>query len=99
MVMPGATMRKPREKFFPLGRRTAFTVCHAMSMAMTVVFPAPVASFSAMRKSSGFASRFTLSRSSKMRFPALDCGATSVSQMAVSTASIWQKKGRTPLKL
>ena len=28
-----------------------------------------------------------------------DCGATSVSQMAVSTASTWQKNGRTPLNL
>ena len=30
---------------------------------------------------------------------ASDCGATSVSQMAVSTASTWQKNGRTPLNL
>ncbi len=29
--------------------------------------------------------------------PAARCGATSVSQIAVSTASIWQKKGRTPV--
>ena len=28
---------------------------------------------------------------------AVDCGATSVSQIAVSTASTWQKNGRTPL--
>jgi hypothetical protein len=27
------------------------------------------------------------------------CGATSVSQMAVSTASTWQKKGRMPLNV
>ena len=30
---------------------------------------------------------------------ACDCGATSVSQIAVSTASTWQKNGRTPLNL
>jgi len=31
--------------------------------------------------------------------PFFDCGATSVSQIAVSTASTWQKNGRTLLKL
>ena len=55
MVMPGVTTRKPRVKRGLLGRRTAFTVCHAMSMAMTAVLPAPVASFNAIRDSPGFA--------------------------------------------
>ena len=32
-------------------------------------------------------------------FPGGGCGATSVSQMAVSTASTWQKNGRTLAKL
>ena len=54
MVIPGAMMRKAREKLL-LGRRTALTVCQAMSMDMTMVLPAPVASLSAMRKSSGLA--------------------------------------------
>jgi hypothetical protein len=34
--------------------QTALTVCHAISIAMTVVLPAPVASFNATRTSSGF---------------------------------------------
>ena len=40
-------MRKPRVKCLLDGRRTALMVCQAMSMAMTVVLPAPVASLSA----------------------------------------------------
>jgi hypothetical protein len=55
MVMPGATIRKPRENVLLLGCRAALTACHAMSIAMTVVLPAPVASLSARRISSGFA--------------------------------------------
>ena len=81
------------------GRRTALIVCQAMSMAMTVVLPAPVASFSASRISSGLASLLAAARWSSSRLPLLDCGATSVSQIAVSTASTWQKNGRTPLNL
>ena len=53
MVMPGATTRKPRVKRLLFGCRTALMVCHAMSMAMTVVLPAPVANFRAKRDSSG----------------------------------------------
>ena len=60
MVMPGVTIRKPRVNFLLFGRRTALIVCQAMSMAMTVVLPAPVASFRARRKSSGLASRWRL---------------------------------------
>ena len=40
--------------------RTALTVCQAISIAMTVVLPLPVASFSAMRDSSGLASSLAL---------------------------------------
>ena len=80
-------------------RRTALIVCQAMSMAMTVVLPAPVASFSARRISSGLASLFAAARWSRMLLPAVECGATSVSQMAVSTASTWQKNGRISLNL
>ena len=62
---------------------------------MTVVLPAPVASLSAARMSSGFASLFALARCSRIPFARLPaCGATSVSQMIVSTASTWQKNGR-----
>ena len=49
MVKPGVTMRKPRVKCLLPGRRTALSVCQAISIAMTVVLPAPVASFSASR--------------------------------------------------
>jgi hypothetical protein len=60
MVRPGAQIRKPRVKFLLVGRRTALIVCQAMSMAMTVVLPAPVASFRARRISSGLASLLAL---------------------------------------
>ena len=67
-----------------------------MSIAITVVFPAPVASFSAIRVGrSGLASPFARAIQSRMSLPAFPAlGATSVNQMAVSTASIWQKNGR-----
>ena len=55
MVMPGVTIRKPRLKRLLFGRRTALTVCQAISIAMTVVLPLPVAIFRAMRSSSGLA--------------------------------------------
>ena len=44
------------------GRRNALIVCHAINMAMTVVLPAPVASFRASRISSGLASLFAAAR-------------------------------------
>ena len=55
MVMPGVTIRKPRLRSCLPGVRTALTVCQAISMAMTVVLPLPVAIFRAMRNSSGLA--------------------------------------------
>jgi hypothetical protein len=56
---------------------------------MTDVFPAPVASFKAVRKSSGFASLLAPARcSANFATQAPPFGATSVSQIAVSTASI-----------
>ena len=99
MVRPGAQIKKPRVKFLLVGLRTALMVCQAINMAMTVVLPAPVASFKARRISSGLASLLALARWSSSSWPPLLCGATSVSQMAVSAASTWQKKGRTPLNL
>ena len=63
---------------------------------MTVVLPAPVASFRASRSSSGFDCSFADCRWSRKRRPIADLGATSVSQIAASTASTWQKKGRMP---
>jgi hypothetical protein len=59
-------MRKPRVNFWLLGRRTALMVCHAMSIAMTVVLPAPVASFNASRMSSGLASLLAFFRWSRI---------------------------------
>ncbi len=53
IVSPGVTTRKPRVNFLLPGRRTALIVCQAMSIAMTVVLPAPVASFSARRSKLG----------------------------------------------
>ena len=58
MVMPGVTTRKLRVNRELCGRRTALTVCQAISIAMTVVLPAPVASLRANRGRSGLASRF-----------------------------------------
>jgi hypothetical protein len=76
------------------GWRTALTVCQAISIAMTVVLPAPVASFSATRSSSGFASLLAPRICVQILAPAAARSeATSASQIAVSTASIWQKKG------
>ena len=99
MVRPGVTMRNPRLKRRLPGRRTALTVCQAMTIAITVVLPAPVASFRASRDSPGLAPALAASRWSRnvlSRRPRR--GATSVSQIRVSTASIWQKKGRMPPK-
>jgi hypothetical protein len=45
-----------------LRARAAFRVCQAMSIAMTVALPAPVASLKAMRRRSGFASAFRARR-------------------------------------
>ena len=106
MVIPGATTRtdlvKRRDR-----PRAALSACQAMSMAMTVVLPAPVASLNATRSMSGLGSagttaslgRWTIafasasrSRNQRPVLPLL--GATSVSQIAASTASSWQKNGR-----
>jgi hypothetical protein len=51
-------------KFELPDRRAAFTACQAISIAMTVVFPAPVASFKERRLSSGLASAFAFARCS-----------------------------------
>lgn len=65
---------------------------------MTVVLPAAVASFRARRGRPGLASSLAFCRCSRNFSPRLpSLGATSVSQIAVSTASSWQKKGRIPL--
>ena len=100
IVRPGVTTRKPRVNLRLLGCRTALMVCHAMIMAITVVLPAPVASFNAMRSRSGLASLLTSANLSRiLRSAGLSLGATSDSQITVSTASTWQKNGRKLLNL
>ena len=94
MVMPGVTIRNPRENRLEFGERTALTVCQAISIAITVVLPEPVAIFMARRNRSGLASAFDASRCFQMWAYWRRLRATSVSQMMVSTASIWQKNGR-----
>ena len=60
MVRPGVTTRKPRVKFSLSERRTALIVCQAISIAMTVVLPAPVASFK--RQTQEFGVRVSVGR-------------------------------------
>ena len=56
------------------GRRTALIVCQAISIAMTVVLPAPVASFRARRSSSGLASLLAAARCSRICLPLFGLG-------------------------
>ena len=58
----GRDDEKAAREVFASGAADALIVCQAMSMAMTVVLPAPVASFSASRMSSGLASLFAAAR-------------------------------------
>ena len=98
MVRPGVTTRKPRVNRPLPGWRTALTVCQAISIAITVVLPAPVASLSASRARPGLACSFaSCSRSMNPRPSRPAPAATSVSQITVSTASTWQKNGRRSL--
>lgn len=86
-------------KILLFGRRLQLMVCQAISIAVTVVLPAPVASFRARRASPGLASLLAFARCSRNFAPRLPiCGATSVSQIMVSAASTWQNNGRTVLK-
>jgi uncharacterized protein (DUF1330 family) len=81
---------QPLIALFVFGWRTALTVCQPISMAITVVLPAPVASFNARRISSGLAPSLaprTCDQNFSNRLPSF--GATSVSQMIVSIASTW----------
>src|ERR1700704_967751 len=92
--MPGVTIRNAREKRSEPGVRTALSVCQAMIIAMTVVLPAPVAIFKAMRNNSGLASALAASIERHRLAYCRLLRATSVSQINVSIASIWQKNGR-----
>ena len=70
------------------GWRTALMVCQAISIAITVVLPAPVASLTARRARPGFASSLAACRRCTNCRPSRPGpGATSVSQITVSTAS------------
>lgn len=90
MVIPGVMMRNPREKMLDIGERTAFTVCHAINIAMTVVLPEPVAIFRARRNSSGFASLFAASSCFQMCAYCCRRRATSVSQMTHGMETRWR---------
>ena len=80
--MPGVMIRKPRVKRLLVGERTALTVCQAISIAITVVLPLPVAIFMARRTSSGLACSLAPRMCSQMSpYCLLFFGATSVSQM------------------
>ena len=94
--MPGVTIRKPREKGLLLGWRTALTVCQAISIAMTVVLPAPVASFRARRSSSGLACSLAPSTCAQnlLRRACRASARPRSARSTVSTASTWQKNGR-----
>lgn len=52
---PLLEMRNPRVKRLLVLRRTQLMVCHAISIAITVVLPAPVASLQASRERPGLA--------------------------------------------
>ena len=81
-------IRNPVVNWLLLEERMALSVCQAISIAITVVLPAPVANFNAIRKISGLASRFDCFRASKKPLSFLSpLGATSANQIAVSTAS------------
>ena len=54
--MPGETSRKASEKRASCGLAALFSVCQAISIAMTTVFPVPVAIFRATRNRPGLAS-------------------------------------------
>ena len=55
MVIPGVVIRKPFVNCRLFGCRTALIVCQAISMAITVVLPVPVAILSATRSNSELA--------------------------------------------
>ena len=91
-------IRKAREKSFD-ALRTALTVCQAISMAITVVLPLPVAIFHRQAEKRRVGLSVGVAIWSRNALDDALFGATSVSQMIVSTASIWQKKGVGPLNL
>jgi hypothetical protein len=66
----------------------ALTVCQAITIASTVVFPEPVAILAAMRKRPGLSASFPALNCSRMERCCGCRAATSSSQMIVSTASI-----------
>ena len=58
IVIPGVTMRNVSENRASCGLARLLCVCQAMSMAMTTVFPVPVAILNAVRGRFGFAVSF-----------------------------------------
>lgn len=74
------------EKRASCGLATLFRTCQAMTKAMTMVLPEPVAILQHWQMYSPPSPRISI--------PIRSVGAASVSQMSVSTASSWQKKKR-----
>ena len=91
--MPGVTTRKRFVKRESLGDWTRFSVCQAMSIAITTVLPEPVAIFSAIRGRPllwiSFSGSSRWRQSVKPWRPA-----TSARKIAVSAASRWQNSTR-----
>lgn len=62
MVIPGATTKNRFENRASRGAWTLLIVCHAMNIAITTVFPVPVAIFNATRGSPSLCTWFSASR-------------------------------------
>ena len=88
--MPGVTTRKASENRLSWVLASLFSACQAMSIAMTTVLPEPVAILKAIRYSPGF--RAWPSSRSLFSIHGWRLPATSARKIAVSSASIWQKK-------
>ena len=91
--MPGVMMRNRLANRASRGLCALFSVCQAISIAITTVLPAPVAIFSAIRGSPELCSAFCSdSRGRQLVNPSRP--ATSARKIAVSAASRWQNRTR-----
>src|SRR5680860_1563309 len=95
MVIPGVTTRNRLTKRGSRGLVTLFSVCHAISIAITTVLPEPVAIFSATRGRPALCSPLTSPSSVRQsRITPYDVlrPLTSARKIAVSAASRWAKR-------
>ena len=89
--MPWVTTRKRLVKRASRGLCAWFSVCQAMSIAMTTVLPEPVAIFNAVRGRPELCTAFASSRRRRQSVPDhRPRPATSARKIAVSAASLWQ---------